>query len=292
MSLFILPFDHRGSFKKMILGHDDTISAEERAQLIDSKNLIFEAFKEVGKIQGFDNLAVLVDEEFGSQIHEECKQKGIRNLLSMEKSGQKVFEFERQDWKENLQEKRPAYAKALIRIVMGEDHSLQNARLSELSAFCEEEGIGFLLEPLVFPSEMDLQEVEGDKKRFDLELRQYRFSEAVTELHEAKVFPDVWKIEGTDTKEAMQICSESVQEGGKSSVEIVLLGRGESKEKVELWLKEGAKVEGVSGFAVGRTIFAIPIKEFAQHQISREEAIKKIADEYEYFINLFESAKK
>ena len=275
----------------MILGHEDPLSSEERAQLIDCKNLIFEAFKKVGETKGFDDLAVIVDEEFGSQIHAECKQKGIKNLLSMEKSGQKVFEFEREDWKENLKKERPTYAKALIRVVMGEDHSIQNAHLAELSSFCAEEGIGFLLEPLVFPSKKDLEEVEGDKKRFDRELRHHRFAQAVKELHSAKVFPDVWKIEGTDTIEAMEVCAEAVQEGGKDSVEIVLLGRGESKEKVELWLQAGAKVKGVTGFAVGRTIFADPLKAFTKNDISREETVEKIADEYAYFIDLFEKAR-
>src|SRR6185295_2765180 len=233
MALYILPFDHRGSFQKMLLEHKNPLTPAEYAQLKYYKGVIWQGFKKTAEKRGVSDLAILVDEEFGFEIHEEAKAMGVRNLLSMEKSGKDIFEFEYGDWQEHLKKIRPTYAKALIRFTVGADNALQHSRLKELQAFCATEQIGFLIEPLIQPSEADLATCGGDKKRFDVELRPERFAEAVAEMHAAGVRPDVWKIEGTETKAAMEICAQAVMTNGKSGVQIVILGRGESMEKVE-----------------------------------------------------------
>lgn len=291
-SLFVLPFDHRGSFKRMILDHSGSLTDEEAQTLKDYKKTIFQGFKKVAEQRGVENLAILVDEEFGSAIHMEAKEMGVRNLLSIEKSGQDIFDFEYDDWQEHILDIRPTYAKALIRVEVGADNSVQNERLRELGDFCAENSIGFLIEPLIQPSENDLQQVENDRKQFDTNLRPQRFAEAVAELHAAGVRPDVWKIEGTETKEAMDLCSAAVFDGGKSDVQIVILGRGESMEKVEHWLTVSAQSKGVTGFAVGRTIFAEALLKMKNGEYNAEEAATEIADLYQHFIVLFETAQK
>ncbi|MBI5414334.1 DUF2090 domain-containing protein [Candidatus Peregrinibacteria bacterium] len=290
-SLYVLPFDHRGSFKKLILEHGGDITEAEKEKLIHYKKVVFEGFKKVAEKRGVEDLAILVDEEYGKDIHKEAKILGARNLLSTEKSGQDVFDFEYENWQDHLLEIRPSYAKALIRVVIGEDNSLQNTRLKELSDFCKENEIKFLIEPLIQPSKEDLVKCGDDKKRFDIELRPERFAEAVREMHSAGIYPDVWKIEGTETKEAMDTCSEAAFEGEAENVEIVILGRGESMEKVEHWLTVGAKSKGVTGFAVGRTIFAEALLKLRNGEINEEDASQEIARRYEYFIGVFEKAK-
>lgn len=290
-SLYVLPFDHRGSFKKLILEHKNDITEEEREKLKYFKYLVFKGFKKVAEKRGIADLAILVDEEFGSNIHQESRKMGVRNLLSTEKSGQKIFDFEYEDWGEHILNIRPTYVKALIRIVMGEDHSLQNARLKELYDFCAQNEFGFLIEPLIEPSEADLAAVGGDKKKFDADVRPLKLAEAVKELHSAGVFPNVWKIEGTETKEGMDICSAAVYDGGKSDAQIVILGRGESMEKVEHWLTVSAKSRGVNGFAVGRTIFADALVKHKNGEWTEEQAVNDIAEKYDHFIDLFEKAR-
>ncbi len=290
-SLYMLPFDHRGSFQKMILGHRDPLSNAEREILIHFKGIIFAGFKLVAEKRGIEDLGILVDEEFGEEIHREARRIGVRNALSIERSGQPEFDFEYEDWKDHIRNIQPYYAKALVRVVGGSDNSVQNQRLAELARFCADEGYHFLLEPLIFPSDADLKSVGGDKKRFDQELRPRRFAEAVAEFHSAGVHPDVWKIEGTDTKAAMDICSDAVFDGGKPNTEIIILGRGESAEKVADWLKAGAQSRGVTGFAVGRTIFADALKDRHDEKITDEQAAEEIARLYEHFIDIYESAR-
>lgn len=289
--LYILPFDHRGSFHKMLFPGVVELSVEQHDLVRHYKQVIFEAMKRIGEKRGYAELAVLVDEQYGAGIHRECKELGIRNLLTVEKSGQKIFEFEYPDWKEHLLEFKPSFAKALVRVVMGEDHAVQNARLKELGDFCAEQQMGFLIEPLIEPSEADLTAVNGDKKRFDTELRPRRFAEAVAEMHAAGVKPDVWKIEGTETREAMDICSGAVLNGGKPNVQIIILGRGATMDQVDHWLGAGAKSKGVNGFAVGRTVFSEAIELLHQEKISETQAIELIAKNYEHCREVFEKAK-
>lgn len=290
-ALYVLPFDHRGSFHRMLFPGVSDLTDEHHEQVKRMKRVIFESMKIVGEKRGYDDLAVLVDEQYGTEIHQECQSMGIRNLLTVEKSGQEVFDFEYSDWQDHLLAIKPSYAKALIRVTMGNDNSVQNARLKELGDFCEANGIGFLIEPLIQPSEGDLESVDGDKERYDAEIRPNRFAEAVAELHAAGVTPDVWKIEGTETKEGMDICSEAAHNGGKENVQIVILGRGATMDKVDHWLREGAQSKGVTGFAVGRTIFADVIDKLHKGEVSEDEAKQVIADKYQHCIDTFEAAK-
>ena len=65
-----------------------------------------------------------------------------------------------------------------------------------------------------------------------------------------------------ESKNDYEAVAAKVQEGGRKNVGIVILGRGESKEKVEHWIKEGRDVKGIIGFAVGRTMFSQPLIDF------------------------------
>ena len=88
----------------------------------------------------------------------------------------------------------------------------------------------------------------------------------------------------------MDICSDAVFNGGKDNVQIVILGRGASQEKVDHWLQMGTKSRGVNGFAVGRTVFAEPIEALHKGEISAEDATKQIAENYDHHIDVFLAA--
>lgn len=291
-ALYILPFDHRGSFQKMLFAEAKELSEDQKNIIRDYKRIIFDSMLLIGKTRGYSDLAILVDEEYGAKIHEDCATMGIRHILTTEKSGQKIFDFEYPDWKQHLNKIKPTYAKALIRVIVTDDNSLQNTRLKELQDFCMSQGMGFLIEPLIEPNEADLVASGGDKKRFDRELRPQRFAEAVKEMHSAGITPDVWKIEGTETREAMEVCSNAVFSGARAGVQIVILGRGETQDRVDEWLKASATVKGVNGFAIGRTVFGEPISLLHQGKLSRDQAIEKIAQNYQHGIKVFEEARR
>lgn len=60
---------------------------------------------------------------------------------------------------------------------------------------------------------------------------------------------------------------------------------------VEKWIIEAAEVKGVSGFAIGRTIFWQPLVDYRDKKITRDETVGKISKNYQYFYQLFIDSK-
>jgi 5-dehydro-2-deoxygluconokinase len=73
---------------------------------------------------------------------------------------------------------------------------------------------------------------------------------------------------------------------------IVILGRAGSKQVVSQWLKTAAKFKEIIGFAVGRTIFYGPLEKWRDKKIDKKQAIGLIANNFQYFINLWDRTKK
>ena len=67
----------------------------------------------------------------------------------------------------------------------------------------------------------------------------------------------------------------------------IVLGRGENEAKVRGWLKVGANVPGVVGFAVGRTVFWEPLKALRENRCTRQEAVAQIAKTYSRLCHLW-----
>ena len=96
--LYILAFDHRGSFQKKMFGIEGDPTEEETETISDAKRLIFEGMQ-VAVERGVDAEAtgVLVDEQFGSDIPERAKEGGLKLAMPAEKSGQDEFDFQYDD---------------------------------------------------------------------------------------------------------------------------------------------------------------------------------------------------
>ena len=62
--LYILPFDHRGSFETKMFGWHEPLSADQTAQIATAKQVIYDGFK--AAIAGGvpkEDAAILVDEQ-------------------------------------------------------------------------------------------------------------------------------------------------------------------------------------------------------------------------------------
>ena len=93
--LYILAFDHRGSFQKNMFGIQGDPTPEETETISDSKRLIFEGMLEaVDRGAEAGATGVLVDEQFGSNIPERAREHGLSMSMPVEKSGQNEFDFE------------------------------------------------------------------------------------------------------------------------------------------------------------------------------------------------------
>lgn len=289
--MYIMAFDHRASFAKMIFGKEQ-LSAEETQTARHYKHVIYQGLlMAVSKGVPKTEAAVLVDEYSGDKVLVDAKGEGISIILTTEKSGQKEFMFEYgQDFGAHIEKYKPQFTKALVRYNPENDAEI-NRRSSEqlkiLSDYSHERGYKFLIEPLVPATENQLNLAGGDKAKYDQELRPDLTVRMIKELQDAGVEPDIWKIEGLNLPEQYEKVVGQAKSGGREKVSIVILGRGESPEGVEKWLKAGKAVKGVIGFAIGRTIFADALAKLHKAETSEEEAIQKICENYLMFYNIF-----
>jgi myo-inositol catabolism protein IolC len=84
--LFILAFDHRGSFQKKMFGIQDDPDEEQTRTIADAKHLIFEGMLAAAE-KGLDEEAsgVLVDQQVGGEIPPQAKEHGVNLAMPGEK---------------------------------------------------------------------------------------------------------------------------------------------------------------------------------------------------------------
>lgn len=292
-SLFILAFDHRGSFQKKMFGIAGEPNAEETAVISDAKKVIFEGFKRAVNELGVDrnSAGILVDEQFGADIVREAEKEGFVFAMPVEKSGQDEFDFQYDaDFGKHIEDFNPNFSKVLVRYNPDGDAEMnarQSARLKELSEWLHANDRKFLFELLVPATDQQLASVDGDADRYDKELRPDLMITAIKELQEAGIEADIWKIEGIDTAEDCARIATQVRSGGRDGVVCVVLGRGANDAAVDHWLKQGAGVDGYVGFAIGRTIWWDALKGYLDKTLDREAATEKIAANYKRFIDVY-----
>jgi myo-inositol catabolism protein IolC len=293
--LFILAFDHRGSFQKKFFGITGQPDAQQTETIADAKAVIFEGFqKAVDAGAPKDAGGILVDEQFGADIARTAKKEGYLFAMPVEKSGQDEFDFDYgDDFGAHIEEFDPAFVKVLVRYNPDGDAGMnerQTERLRKLSDWLHANGRKFLFELLVPAEQAQLDGVDGDADRYDKELRPGLMLRTIEALQNDGVEPDIWKIEGIDTREDCQRISEQVRSGGRDGVACVVLGRGANDEAVVHWLQQGAPVDGYVGFAIGRTIWWDALKSFVDGEASREDAAATIGANYRRMIDAYTSA--
>jgi myo-inositol catabolism protein IolC len=292
--LYILAFDHRGSFQKKMFGIEGDPTPEETERISDAKRLIFEGML-VAVDHGVEAGAtgVLVDEQFGSDIPERAREHGLKLAMPVEKSGQNEFDFQYgDDFAAHIEKFDPDFSKVLVRYNPEDDAELnrrQLERLKRLSDWLHDNGRKFLFELLVPATDEQLSRVDGDSDRYDAELRPELMRGAIEAIQQSGVEVDIWKIEGVDERADAEMLAEQTRTGpGREGVKCVVLGRGASTEKVDHWLQVAAPVEGFIGFAIGRSIWWDALKAFLDKQLEREAGAEQIADNYLRFTRVYE----
>jgi myo-inositol catabolism protein IolC len=292
--LYILAFDHRGSFQKKMFGIQGDPTPEETETIASAKRLIFEGMLEAVK-RGAEAGAsgVLVDEQFGSDIPQRAREHGLRLAMPVEKSGQNEFDFEYgDDFGAHIEKFDPDFSKVLVRYNPEDDPAMnerQLGRLKRLADWLHERDRKFLFELLVPATEGQLASIDGDSDRYDAELRPELMRRAIEEIQNFGIEVDIWKIEGVDRREDDEMLAEQTRSGaGRQGVVCVVLGRGASTAKVEEWLRAAAPIDAFVGFAIGRSIWWDALKGWLDNELEREAAASQVADNYLHFIDVYE----
>jgi myo-inositol catabolism protein IolC len=200
--LYIMPFDHRGSFQTKMFGWESPLNDAQTAEISSAKRVVYDGFL-VALAGGVpkEKAGILVDEQFGASILRDATSKNIITAYPLEKSGQAEFDFEYgEDFASHLEAFDPTFGKVLVRYNPDGDRALnkrQVARLKRLSDFLVARNRSrFIFELLVPPEKMQLDRLRGDRETYDLELRPHLMVEAIRELQNGGVDPDLWKVEG------------------------------------------------------------------------------------------------
>lgn len=296
--LYVLPFDHRGSFQKKMFGWDGALSPQQTAEIAAAKRLIYDAFTTaVHAGVPKEKAGILVDEQFGAAILRDASAEGYTTACPAEKSGQEEFDFEYgEDFGKHIEAFHPTFCKVLVRYNPEGDSELnrrQSARLKRLSDYLHGTSRSrFMFELLVPAEKAQLERFRGDKKAYDLALRPRLMAQAIEQLQNSGVEPDVWKIEGLERREDCEKLVAAARRDGRKQVGCIILGRGEDDRKVREWLTIASGVPGFIGFAVGRTSFWDPLVDWRSKNITREAAVAEIARRYQEFVEIFETQNK
>jgi 5-dehydro-2-deoxygluconokinase len=293
-NLYILAFDHRGSFKKMF-GVGSNATSEQQETLETAKQIVWGGVKRALDLGApKDSVGVLVDEEMGTTVAMEAKAMGVKLAMPVEASGQPIFDFEYGDqFGDHIEAFDPDFSKVLVRwnpADSDEDKSIQGERLKVLGEWLHSKGRKYLFELLVPASKAQLDLVGGDGYSYDTELRPHLTLGAIAEILEAGVEPDIWKIEGLDRGRSCELLSDLIRRDGREEVVAVVLGRGADDARVDHWLKTGAPVDGYSGFAIGRSIWSPMIAAWNEGNVTIAEATEGIAANFRRFIEVYEAA--
>ena len=292
--LYILAFDHRGSFEKGIFGIEGTPTDEQCTLISDAKRAIFEGFESaLAKGAPSDSAGILVDEEFGADIARAARDNGLILAMPVEKSGEEEFQFQYgDDFGSHIEAFDPRFTKVLVRYNPDGDRELnqrQAATLRVLSDWLHQHQRSFLFELLVPPTVEELDDA-GSADSFDHSQRPDLVIRAISELQQAGVEPDIWKIEGIDTREDCSRVATQARSGGRDHVRCIVLGRGADEQRVAEWLRVAAGADGFVGFAIGRTIWWDALKALRAGDITREEAAARISARYVRAIDVYSKA--
>ncbi len=313
--LYILSFDHRGSFKKGLMSIAGEPTGQQRAQISELKTVIYAGFERaIADGAPRDACGVLVDEEFGAEIARSARAAGFTLAMPVERSGQDEFDFEfGEDFAEHIEAFDPDFAKVLVRYNPDGDQELNRrqaerlARLSERLHAQQDDSRAaqsgeagrraggrrerkFLFELLVPATAAQLEQVAGDQDAYDRDLRPALVVGTLEQLQGAGVEPHIWKIEGLEARVDCERVVAQAQAGGREDVRCVLLGRGANLARVARWLKIAAPVEGYVGLAIGRTIWLEALTEHLAGRLERDAAVAQIAVNYRQMIDTYAAA--
>lgn len=297
--LFIQPFDHRGSFTKSYFGFrgapEISPATDGFAPVAAAKSLIYRGLLQA--IEGGvpkEQVGILVDAQFGSQILADAAARGIPRAVCIEKSGQPVFDFEYGvSWVTHIRYHRPDIVKVLVRLHPDDpapDTATQLTRLKLVSNYLHGPERRLFMFELLVPATTPADREAG--AAYDRDLRPGHMVRAIHLIQDFGIEPDIWKIEGVDRREDAERVAAAVRRGtGRERVGSIVLGRGSDAGQVHEWLRVAAPVDGFIGFAVGRTNFREPLGAHLNGQLGEADAIAQIAANYRSCVDTWRTSR-
>jgi myo-inositol catabolism protein IolC len=290
--LYFLAFDHRATLRQMLGEHSPAAFAEMKALVLDG---LLEA-REQGEATGspIHGAGILIDGALGEESAVRAKEEGLVLAMPIERSGAPRFELEfGAETLDRLDAMPIDYAKALVALNPESGEELYDRQIDGLAAALSDtaaRGHDIMLEVLVPPTEAQLEQCGGDRRRFDGERRPELLLEAIAECYEHGIAPTLWKIEGLESSADARMVADFVAEKDEAARSLVL-GRWEAIERVEHWLRVAAGKTGFDGLAIGRNIWEPELREHLEGGKDREAAVAGVARRYLHFVDIYDDAR-
>jgi 5-dehydro-2-deoxygluconokinase len=111
---------------------------------------------------------------------------------------------------------------------------------------------------------------------------------ALTQLYDAGLKPDWWKLEPQASRGAWAAIDAVIEARDPYCRGVVLLGLDAPQEALEAGFRAARSARSVKGFAVGRTIFAEAAKAWLAGRISDEEAVADMAGRFGALVGIWQ----
>ena len=280
--VFALAFDHRNSLRRDFMHLTGEPTPGQHAAMVEAKGVVVDALLAAAPEVSPDSAVLLIDHEYGGDLVAKAQAGGIGVAMPVEVSGQRELRYLCDGHPERvITDYGPDYAKVLIRYNPAGDTAMnarQRARLSEFAGWLTGQPQQLMLELLVPPEAGQLAAAGNDRGRFDRELRAELTAVAIREIAADGVRPQLWKIEGPESREDAARIAAAVRSADPGAACLVL-GRGADDAAVRRWLAIAAATDGFTGFAVGRTLWWDPLRGYLDGG-DRDAAVAAVARRY------------
>lgn len=273
--LFVLAIDHRRQLEEMAAGCGALTNG-----LPHLKSLFVESFLRVAATRPEGDFGLVLDEQYGAAAFERLDGSGKWIFRSAEVSGSRPLELiggedisgELRTWP------RAHTAKVMTLLATDDPRDLFGLQAGRLAAICRA-GRRVGREVLV-----ELQTPDASP------YKPAELPALVARLYEAGVSPEWWKLPPLADAAQWQAIGEVVRANDSSCRGLLVLGAGASKERLGAAFAASKKEPLARGFAVGRSIFAVPTESWLTGQLEDERLVEQVAAEFHAIIALWEES--
>ncbi|MFD1252332.1 5-dehydro-2-deoxygluconokinase [Devosia equisanguinis] len=269
-----LAIDHRSQFEDMVGG-----DAQKLARIPDFKVLAIKAAAQVA--DGREGFGTLLDDKYGRDaLYAAGALKNFWVAKPIELPGSRPLQFEfTQDLGSRLVEWPVDHCiKVLCFFHPDDPAALRQEQIAKLrAAFDAARKVGREL----------LVEIIAGKNG---PLENDTVARALTEIYDAGIKPDWWKLEPQNNVAAWAQTDAVIEARDPLCRGVVLLGLDAPLDQLEAGFKAAKSARTVKGFAVGRTIFADAARAWLDGKISDEEAVADMAKRFGALVEIWERA--
>jgi 5-dehydro-2-deoxygluconokinase len=113
----------------------------------------------------------------------------------------------------------------------------------------------------------------------------------IQRFYDLGVLPDWWKLEPMQSAHAWAETCAAITRNDVDTRGIVVLGLGESEERLADSFAMAARFPLVKGFAVGRTIFQTAARRYFAGTLSAEQAVADMAANFDRLCKIWDKAR-